>query len=68
MLRVKSVPPSVLSFAAIRVLCSDFEDEAPLMHYYYYYYCYNVLFAPKASVRVGFLLSLELYSAAEFLD
>lgn len=68
MLRVKSVPPSVLSFAAIRVLCSDFEDGAPLMHYYYYYYCYNVLFAPKASVRVGFLLSLELYSAAEFLD
>lgn len=34
------------------------------MHYYYYY----VLFAPKASVVVGFLLSLELYSAAEFLD
>lgn len=67
MLRVKSVPPSVLSFAAIRVLCSDFEDGAPLMHYYYYS-CYNVLFAPKASVRVGFLLSLELYSAAEFLD
>lgn len=36
------------------------------MHYYYYYY--DVLFAPKASVMVGFLLSLELYSAAEFLD
>ena len=63
--KVKSVPPLVLSFAAIWVLCSGFEDRVPLMHYYYYYY---VLFAPKASVVVGFLLSLELYSAAEFLD
>lgn len=68
---VKSVPPLVLSFAATRVLCSGFEDGVPLMHhhchYCYYCYCYY-LFAPKASVVVGFLLSLELYLAAEFLD
>lgn len=31
------------------------------------YYCY-VLLAPKVSVVVGFLLSLELYLAAELLD
>lgn len=59
-LKVKSVPPSVLSFA-VGVLCSGFEDGVPLMHYYY------VLFEPKASVVVGFLLSLELRSATEFL-
>lgn len=69
--RVKSVPPLVFSFAATWVLCSGFEDGVRLMHhhhhYCYYCYCYY-LFAPKASVVVGFLLSFELYSAAEFLD
>lgn len=65
---VKSVPPLVLSFAATLVLCFDFEDGVPLMHHHCHYcYCYY-LFAPKASVVVGFLLSLELYLAAEFLD
>lgn len=68
LLRVKSVPPLVLSSAATWVLCSGFEDGVRLMHHHRYYcYCYY-LFAPKASVVVGFLLSFELYSAAEFLD
>lgn len=67
MLKVKSLPPLVLSFAAIWVLCSGFEDGLRLMYHHYYYYYYVVL-APKVSVVVGFLLSLELYSAAEFLD
>lgn len=67
MLKVKSVPPLVLSFAAIRVLCSGFEDGVPLMHDDDDDDDDGVLFVHKASVVVGFLLSVELYSAAEFL-